>query len=260
MVWNEGTKLQSRRYEIGEVLERSGFGITYKAKHLELEEYVVIKTPDKYLKDDSEYNRYIAQFKEEAQRLANFSSDSHPHIVRVRDLFQEEETYCLVMDFIPGKNLFQLVKQRGAIPEAEIVPYIRKIGETLAFVHGKGVVHRDAHPGNIIIQPNGQPILIDFGIAKDIIPGTMSSTGKGGNKSLAPYKQIIRDNQEPNVDVYCLAATFYYAVTGKKPPTSLDRKLYNSPLTEPKAIISSISHRLNTAIIAGMELEAVTSS
>ena len=174
MVGNEGTKLQSRRYEIGEILGRGGFGIIYKAKHLELEEYVVIKTPDKYWKDDSEYNRYIAQFKQEAQKLANFSSDSHPHIVRVRDLFQEEKTYCLVMDFIPGKNLFQLVKQRGTIPEAEIVPYIQKIGEALAFVHGKGVVHRDAHPGNIIIQPNGKPILIDFGIAKDIIPGTMS--------------------------------------------------------------------------------------
>ena len=255
MVWANGQELQGGKYMIEEVLGQGGFGITYKALHVSLNNSVVIKTQNEYLRHDGDYEKYVDQFIKEGHILARLSEDPHPYIVGVRDLFQEGETHCLVMDFIPGENLSQLVKRKGAILEAEAVGYIRQIGEALKVVHEAGLVHRDAHPGNIIIRNNSKAVLIDFGIAKELIPSTQTSTGKAGNQGFAPYEQMYRGSREPNVDVYCLAATLYYIVTGERPATGLQRKLDNTPLIPPKDIVSGISDRVNRAIIKGMALE-----
>jgi len=261
MPWTAGQRLQGGKYVIGEVLGQGGFGITYKALHVELNRTVVIKTPNEYLKHDPEYDKYIERFIKEGQTLARLSQDPHPHIVGVIDLFQESSTHCLVMDFVPGENLFQAVRRRGALPEAEIVPCIRQIGEALMVVHQAGLVHRDAHPGNIMLRNNGKAVLIDFGIAKELLPKTLTSKGIAANEAFAPYEQKSRGSREPTVDVYCLAATLYYAVTGEFPQPSMDRKFSKNdhnidPLISPKEIISGISDRLNQAILKGMALEA----
>ncbi|MFN6486315.1 MULTISPECIES: serine/threonine-protein kinase [unclassified Nostoc] len=256
MPWIVGQKLQSDKYEIKTVLGQGGFGITYKALHVDLNQTVVIKTPNEYLSHDPEYEKYIERFIQEGRILARLSEDPHPHIVGVIDLFRENATHCLVMDFVEGENLFEAVKCKGALPEAEIVPCIRQIGEALSVVHQAGLVHRDAHPGNIMMQRNGKAVLIDFGIAKEILPKTLSSKGIAGNEGFAPYEQMSRGSREPTVDVYCLAATLYYAVTGQRPTTSLARKLDNAPIISPKQIIPSISNGLNQAILKGMALEA----
>ncbi|WP_416671687.1 serine/threonine protein kinase [Egbenema bharatensis] len=261
MIWTPGQHLRSGKYEIQDVLGQGGFGITYIARHFPLqepalEESVVIKTPNEHLKHDPDYEKYVQRFIKEGQTLAWLSQESHPHIVRFWDFFEEEGIPCLVMDFVPGENLFQLVRQRGALPEDEIVPYIRQIGEALSTIHEAGLVHRDAHPGNIIIRPHGKAVLIDFGIAKELVPSTQSSTGEAGNRGFAPYEQISRGSREPVVDVYCLAATLYYAVTGQRPVTSLDRKLHDAVLTTPRQIQPALSKHLNWAILEGMALEA----
>jgi serine/threonine-protein kinase len=160
------------------------------------------------------------------------------------------------MDFVEGENLFEAVRRRGALPEVEILPCIRQIGEALMVVHQEGLVHRDAHPGNIMVRRNGKAVLIDFGIAKELLPKTLSSKGIAGNEGFAPYEQMSRGSREPTVDVYCLAATLYYAVTGQHPTTSLARKLDDASLKSPKQINSSISDPLNQAILKGMALEA----
>ena len=255
MSWAKGQELQGGKYIIEEVLGQGGFGTTYKAVHLLLNDSVVIKTPNEHLKHDPDYQKYVDKFKQEVQILERFSVYARPHIVGVRDFFQEGEIQCLVMNFIRGENLFQLVKRRGAIPEVEAVEYIRQIGKALAVVHQAGLVHRDAHPGNIIVRDNGNAILIDFGIAKELVPSTQSSTGKAGNEGFAPYEQMYVGSREPNVDVYCLAATLYYVLTAKKPVTGLSRKLDNMRLIPPKRIISDISNSVNRAILKGMALE-----
>ncbi|MEH1913359.1 serine/threonine protein kinase [Nostoc sp.] len=256
MPWTTGQRLQGGKYVIDKVLKQGGFGITYKALHVELNRTVVIKTPNEYLSHDPEYDKYIDRFIQEGRTLAHLSQDPHPHIVGVIDLFKEGAINCLVMDFVPGENLFQVVRRRGALPEVEILPCIRQIGEALVVVHEAGLVHRDAHPGNIMVRSNGKAVLIDFGIAKELVPKTLSSTGNAGNHGFAPYEQITRGSREPTVDVYCLAATLYYAVTGQNPTTSLARRLDDVPLTPPKQIISGISDQLNQAILKGMALEA----
>ncbi|MBD0302969.1 MAG: protein kinase, partial [Tolypothrix sp. T3-bin4] len=140
MPWTPGQLLQGGKYVIGEVLGQGGFGITYKALHIELNRQVVIKTPNEYLSHDPEYDKYIERFIQEGRTLARLSQDPHPHIVGVIDLFKEGVTHCLVMFFVPGENLFEVVKRRGALPEAEIVRCIRQIGEALTVVHQAGLV------------------------------------------------------------------------------------------------------------------------
>ncbi|MEH2170160.1 MAG: serine/threonine-protein kinase [Nostoc sp.] len=259
MLWIAGQQLHSGKYVIEQVLGQGGFGITYKALHVELKQTVVIKTPNEYLSHDPEYEKYIERFIQEGRILARLSQDPHPHIVGVIDLFQEGSTHCLVMNFVPGENLFQAVRRRGPLPEAEIVPCIRQIGEALSVVHQAGLVHRDAHPGNIMVRRNGKAVLIDFGIAKELVPTTVSSRGIAGNERFAPYEQLyerrVDASRKPTVDIYCLAATLYYAVTGQRPIASLARKLDNASLIPPREIISGISDRLNQAILKGMALE-----
>jgi serine/threonine protein kinase len=268
MVWQAGQLLHNGKYEILEVLGRGGFGLTYKARHRQLTMEVVIKTPDILQKRDTEYEDYVRQFEAEGRKLAKFSQTPHAHIVRISDFFTEGQVPCLVMDFIQGQTLMERVKTQGKLSEAECLKYIRQIGSALEAVHQAGMVHRDAHPGNIMIQPNGNAILIDFGIAKEIIPAGSSSTNSGANLSFAPYEQIVEhfqsqdralenitSNRKPSVDVYTLAATFYYAVTGQKPTPSMERRLDNRPLTSPKEINPNLSDHLNKAITLGMALK-----
>lgn len=253
MPWTTGQRLQGGKYVIEKVLGQGGFGITYKALDVELQRTVVIKTPNEYLSHDPDYDKYIERFIQEGRTLARLSQDPHPHIVGVIELFKEGLIHCLVMNFVPGENLFEVVRRRGALPESEILPCICQIAEALMVVHQAGLVHRDAHPGNIMLRSNGKAVLIDFGIAKELMP---NSTSIAGHDGFAPYEQTTRGSREPTVDIYCLAATLYYAVTGQRPTTSLARRLDDVPLTQPKQIISGISDRLNQAILKGMAVEA----
>ena len=258
MVWQPGTRLN--QYKIDRVLGSGGFGITYKANHLSLKQRVVIKTINDTLHRDPEYNSYVDRFRKEAQILAKLGEIRHPHIVRVSDLFEapmQERSWwqalwgvrvpqlpCLVMDFIDGKNLFEWVQEnRSPLGEQEALKYIQQAGEALHLVHRAGLVHRDAHPGNIMIC-NGNAILIDFGLAGSIIP-TVSSSKIGGNPAFAPPDQW-RGNRDPNVDVYTLAASLYYALTTHTP----------DPFTPPQSHNPQISDRTNQAIVAALSLQA----
>jgi serine/threonine protein kinase len=256
MTWVTGQELQNGKYIIQQVLGQGGFGITYRALQVNLKRSVVIKTPNEYLQHDPDYEKYIEKFIAEGQILAELSKDPHPHIVGVIELFQEGNTYCLVMEFIPGENLFQVINRSGALPEAEIITYIRQIGAALIKVHKAGLVHRDTHPRNIMIRNNSKAVLIDFGIAKEIIFLSRTLTDKDANREFAPYEQIFKGSRDPRVDIYCLAASLYYGVTGQYPTNSLARKVGRERLIPPQKIISGISKELNQAILKGMALEA----
>ncbi|MCT7980027.1 serine/threonine-protein kinase [Laspinema olomoucense] len=251
MVWSNGYQLQSRDYRIERVLGQGGFGITYQARHLKLDQDFVIKTPNEHLQLDPEYPKFVDRFIKEGQRIAQLCTNPHPHIVRVFDLFQEGDTHCMVMDFIPGENLLQRVQGQGALPEAEAVRYFQQIGGALQRVHEAGLVHRDAHPGNIMFRGD-QAVLIDFGIAGEMVPVTVSSK-YGWNPAFAPFEQM-RGFREPTVDIYTLSASLYYALTGKRPASSFDRKIDDVELVPPKKFVPSLSNTVNKAVLKGMEL------
>ena len=253
MSWTPGYQLRQRPYIIETILGQGGFGITYKAKHLTLNHRVVLKTPNAGLQNDPEYPKYVQRFIKEGETLANLCQNSHPHIVRVSDLFEENGLHCLVMDLIVGQSLWEFVQTKGRLSEAEAVNIIRQIADALVMVHNAGIVHRDAHPGNIMLRNNTSAVLIDFGLAAEIMPRVMSSKHPA-NLNFAPYEQFLEGSGKPTVDVYCLAASLYYAITGQLPTKSLTRKLKNQALIPPNKIVK-ISDKINDAILKGLGLE-----
>jgi serine/threonine protein kinase len=165
------------------------------------------------------------------------------------------------MDFIAGESLLERVNRKGALSEVEVVGFILQMADALAVVHREGLVHRDCHPGNIMIlppelhQPQQQAILIDFGIAGEMFPTTVSSKFFG-NPAFAAYEQF-GSKAAPSMDVYTLAASCYFAVTGYLPTTGLDRKLYGKNLIPPIKHRSDLTLAFNQAIMNGMALEAI---
>ena len=116
------------------------------------------------------YEKYLRRFVKEGKILAQICQSPHPHIVRVSDLFYEDDLPCLVMDFIAGENLYHLVGEKGKLREQEAVEYIEQIGSALAVCHQGNIIHRDAHPGNMILRADtGTAILIDFGLAGELL-------------------------------------------------------------------------------------------
>ncbi|WP_313655529.1 serine/threonine-protein kinase [Planktothrix agardhii] len=253
MSWTPGYQLRQRPYIIETILGQGGFGITYKAKHLQLDHQVVLKTPNAGLQNDPEYPKYVQRFIQEGQTLAKLGQNSHPHIVRVSDLFEENGLHCLVMDLIVGQSLWEFVQTKGRLSEADAVNIIRQIADALVMIHNAGIIHRDAHPANIMLRNNTSAVLIDFGLAAEIMPRVMSSKHPA-NLNFAPYEQFLEGSGKPTVDVYCLAASLYYAITGQLPTQSLTRKLKNQALIPPNKIVK-ISDKINEAILKGLGLE-----
>jgi serine/threonine-protein kinase len=255
-----GQTLQGK-YVVKKQLGKGGFGLTYLAEHQYLSQDCVLKVPNQELQRDPEYAKFVQKFMQEGQKLAKLAQQRHPHIVRVTDLFEERGLPCLVMDFIAGESLLDRVNRKGALSEVEVVGFILQMADALAVVHREGLVHRDCHPGNIMIlpperhQPERQAILIDFGIAGEMFPTTVSSKFFG-NPAFAPYEQF-GSKAAPSMDVYTLAASCYFAVTGQYPTTGLDRKLYGKNLISPIKHRSDLTPALNQAIMNGMALEAI---
>ena len=263
MFWGEGQLIHNGKYKIERYLGGGGFAVTYQAIHTKLNRPVVIKTPNIKVQNDPNYDKYVERFIKEGRLLAKVCDSPHPHIVQVIDLFEDNNRQCLVMQYIPGMSLWKFVQQEGRLPEAEAVKYIRQIGSALVEVHKKGILHLDVTPPNIMLNfesgmSNGKAVLIDFGIAADMSPPS-SLSRTFGNKAFAPY-ELIRmpkgSHRHATMDVYCLAASLYYAVTGQCPTKSFDRKLDGEELVPPKQLVPSLSDGVNQAILQGMALEA----
>ena len=249
-----GKPLKQRpQYVIEKIIGEGGFGITYKARHQDLNFPVVIKTPNSRLCRDANYPRFVEGFRKEGRTLAKISQNHHPNIVRIIDFFEEDNLPCLVMDFVKGENLYHLIQDKGILSEKIAIDYIKQIADALSLCHENGIIHRDAHPGNMILRENSNTvILIDFGLAGNV---NSQSINQAANLAFAPWEQMLETEKSANIDVYTLAASLFYLVTGDTPIASLARKMSNRDLIEPKQLNSRISDKLNQAIVKGLELE-----
>ncbi|MEM9907512.1 MAG: serine/threonine-protein kinase, partial [Cyanobacteria bacterium P01_D01_bin.44] len=163
-----GQVLQRGQYHIEQELGRGGFGVTYRAVRMPLNQVVVIKTL--YTQQSVNLAEQQQKFQEEARRLAQCK---HPNIVNVTDFFIENDLPYLVMDYIPGNPLSEIVFPHNPLPEADALYYIGQIGDALRVVHRQGLLHRDVKPQNIMIHDlTGEAILIDFGIARELTAGS----------------------------------------------------------------------------------------
>lgn len=248
----EGQLLQSGNYKIVRRIGGGGFGLTYLAMDSFLDRRVVIKTPNDTFQADQDYERFVRRFQREGQTLAKIK---HPNVVSVIGFFEEAGMPCLVMAYVEGKTLYE--RWRGASPlgEDEAVRIFQKLAVALHQVHQAGIFHCDIHPGNIILQRTGEPVLIDFGSAKRLQPATVTVTTTI-NESFSPYEQRNSENSpKATLDVYGLAASLFFAVTGTKPLPSINRKLYGDTLAFSSTTESAPSQWLRKAILKGMALE-----
>jgi serine/threonine-protein kinase len=198
-------------------------GAVYRAWDMRLSVPVALKemTPQPGL-DEQTLGQLRQQFQQEATVLARLH---HPHLVRVTDFFEESDNAYLVMDFVEGEELANRINQHGPLPEAEVLAWAEQLLSALAYCHDKGILHRDVKPQNVVIRPDGQAMLVDFGLVKlwdPDDPHTRTVMRGMGTPEYAPPEQYEIDatHTDPRSDIYSLGATLYHAMSGQAPLTA----------------------------------------
>lgn len=258
------------KYRIGRVLGQGGFGITYVAKDIQTGELVAVKEyfPDTIASRDESlyvvpYNRKRQenfeygkkQFLEEAKTLAEFSGS--PNIVNVRSYFEENGTACYVMEYLRGTSFKSYLKKKdGRISWEEAEKILLPVMEALEEVHSKGIIHRDVTPDNIALTDDGRVKLLDFGAARYSMGEQSKSLDVILKHGFAPYEQYMRHSRQgPFTDVYSLAASFYYAVTGETPPESVER-IDEDHLVPPSGLGISIPVQKEAALLKALAVRS----
>lgn len=227
------------KYLVGKVLGQGGFGITYLGWDIALERKVAIKEyypsgqvsrmpgTRSLIWSQSEQAKSarldgMQMFLKEARKMAKL--DDIPGVVKIRDLFQENDTAYIVMDFVDGTTLKNILKTSGPLSWEQAKPIFHAVIHSMEQVHAAGLIHRDLSPDNLMITPNGGVKILDLGAAKDLNVNSGASSmqvAKGGFSPLEQYTQ--RGGSGTWTDVYALAATIYFTLTGKLPPSVIDR-------------------------------------
>jgi serine/threonine protein kinase len=232
-----GAQLLDGQYTILGFLNSGGFGITYLAKD-SLDRTVVIKEcfPNTLCRRSStivrarsrkhtgDFRSFVENFMAEARSLARLV---HPNIVGVHQVFEDNDTAYMAIDYINGKDLHDILNSTDqAFTQDEIVQLLKKMLSAVEFIHQAGILHRDISPDNILIDQNGNPVLIDFGAASEqVVRATRVLTGRRVVKDgYSPQEFYLTGAaQSESSDLYALGATFYHVITGKAPPESQRR-------------------------------------
>lgn len=253
-----GTLLQMGKYRIDSYLSSGGFGNTYIVTNMQFDEQYAMK--EFFMKgvnernDDStmvsvsnkdnhqQFEQQREKFKKEARRLRKLNN---PHIVHVHDLFDENGTTYYVMDFIDGQTVSSLIKQtRRPLPENDALDIVHQVLDALEVVHKEGIWHLDIKPGNIMLDKDGNVVVIDFGASKQLSTNdgyTSTSTALCYTPGYAPSEQIDQNMQKigPWTDLYALGATLYNMVTLNQPP-SVSEIIDGNAFRFPKSVSENI--------------------
>jgi len=195
------------QFEILECLGRGGMGIVYKARQKTLDRLVAIKVLAGERHDDPQFE---ARFSREARTLAKLS---HPNIVTVHDFGKSDGMFYLVMEFVDGVNLRDVLRD-GRMEPAQALAIVPSICEALQFAHDHGVVHRDIKPENILMDRDGRVKIADFGIAT-LVGATAERSGTP--PYMAPEQEAADGTVDHRADIYALGVVFYEMLTGERP-------------------------------------------
>lgn len=259
------------RYLIGKILGQGGFGLTYIAWDQVLKVKVVVKEYfpmgmvtrgtgmstavlwNTSQASEAQRQRGYNSFIKEAQKMARV--DQISSIVRVRDTFLENETAYIIMDYVEGNTLKEMLLKNGPMTFSQCMELLKPMMEGLSKVHNQGIIHRDISPDNIMIQPDGSVKLLDLGAAKDM-------TDVGGQKSqlvakngFSPLEQYIDNGKIGGwTDVYALCATIYYCIVGKRIPAALER-MDNEEIDFPDTLKEPLPEHIKQALKDGLTLK-----
>ncbi|MGB5837566.1 MAG: serine/threonine-protein kinase [Albidovulum sp.] len=231
-----GTQLFGDQYTITNFLHKGRFGITYMAND-SLARTIVIKEcfPQSICHrrgidvlpassaHNAEFAAAIAHFDQEARRHAKLS---HPNIAKIHQVFRDNGTAYITMDYVNGFDLVEIIDEDTPIDPAVAERWLRKLLSAVKHVHCAGILHRNISPDNILITENYEPVLIDFGTAREQVAQTSRalSTLRSIDDGYSPYElHMTGGDQTETSDLYSLAATFHYMITGHPPPTSQAR-------------------------------------
>ena len=236
------------RYRIDEIIAQGGMGAIYRATDISLEIEVAVK--ENFFPSEEA----IRQFTREARILANLR---HSNLPRVTDHFEiPEHGQYLIMDFIDGKDLKEILAEQGAISEIEAIRIGKAVCNALGYLHNRNppIIHRDIKPGNIKITSGNEIYLVDFGLAKQDAAGEVTMTGAQAlTPGFAPPEQYGQGT-DLRSDIYSLGATLYAGVTVNAPPDGLTRAARNQTLVDIRTKNAKISSGLEAIIQKAMML------
>lgn len=251
-----GTILGSR-YELLEKIGEGGMAIVYKAKCHLLNRYVAVKI----LKEEYSSNvDFMEKFKREAASVASLSSNN---IVNIYDVGHEREINYIVMEYIKGKTLKQIILENGSMNSDQVIDYGMQIAKALECAHKNNIIHRDIKPHNILVTEDGTVKVTDFGIAKasSSVTITNTSTVMGSAHYFSP-EQAKASFVDFRTDIYSFGIVLYEMSTGRVPydaesPVSVALKHIQEPVIPPKQINGNIPENLNKLIVKAMEKEPI---
>lgn len=246
-------KILGNRYEIISQLGGGGMALVYKGRDTLLNRQVTVKLLRPEFTCDEEF---VARFRREAQAVAKLS---HPNIVSVYDVGQEGDIHYIVMEYVEGKNLKELIREEGILPVNRAVDIARQICEGLDHAHDSGIVHRDIKPHNILVTSGGKVKVTDFGIARAVTSVTVTQAGTivGSVHYFSP-EQAKGENTGARSDIYSVGIVLYEMVTGQVPfqgdsPIGVALKHIQEQSPAPSTLNRNISPELEKVILRAME-------
>ena len=207
---NPGTYLQER-YEILEKIGSGGMSVVYKAKCHTLNRLVAIKVlKEEFASDEN----FVSKFKMEAQAAARLS---HPNIVNVYDVVDEENLHYIVMELIEGITLKSYIEKKELLDSKEAIGIAIQVAQGIAAAHEQHIIHRDIKPQNMIISKDGKVKVADFGIARAVSSQTVNSSAAVGSVHYISPEQARGGYCDERSDIYSFGITLYEMVTGRVP-------------------------------------------
>ena len=247
-------RLLDNRYEILEIIGTGGMAVVYKARCHRLNRLVAIKIlKDEYSRDD-EFRR---RFHHEGEAVAMLS---HPNIVQVYDVSTADSADYIVMELIDGITLKQYMEKKGTLNWKETLHFSMQIGKALEHAHGRGIVHRDIKPHNVMVLKNGSVKVTDFGIARVMSKSnTLTKEALGSVHYISP-EQAKGGWVDNRSDLYSLSVVMYEMMTGRPPydgesPVSVAIQHINGGAVKPSALNPNIPAGLEQIIMKGMALD-----
>jgi len=245
-------------YEVIAQVGKGGMGAVYKAKHITLNSYAAVKFLPPELAGDS---KYLERFEREAELAAQLTT---PYTVRTFDVGEAQGVRFILMEYVAGENLANLLKRRGKLPVKEALSIIHDVGDALREAHEIGIVHRDIKPANILITRRGVPRLSDLGVAKNIASGDQGLTLTGFVLGTPSYMSPEQAQGLPDIDgrsdIYSLGATLYRMVVGNMPfkgetPVSVMHKIATKPVPDPLSRNPQLPREIGAVICKMMAKE-----